>query len=180
MQATQENIGSNTATAGNKFLTFRLGNEEYGISVIAVEEIYGFDTITMTGDAPEFIKGRSVIKLGGMMVPVVDVRPKLRLVGPEYQRFTTVIVLNLSGRIIGMAVDGVTEIMTISPEQIKPVSDFAANLDTRYILGLGAVNGRTLVLVDAAKLMVDYDVAPDSDAVTPEVVQFLTCLWLRL
>jgi purine-binding chemotaxis protein CheW len=79
-----------------------------------------------------------------------------------------------------MAVDGVTEIMTISPEQIKPVSDFAANLDTRYILGLGAVNGRTLVLVDAAKLMVDYDVAPDSDAVTPEVVQFLTCLWLRL
>ena len=94
-----------------------------------------------------------------MMVPVVDMRPRLHLVCPEYKRFTTVIVLNLSGRIIGMAVDGVTGIMTISPEQIKPMSDFSTSFDTQYILGLGTVDQRMLILLDIEKLMTGGDIA---------------------
>lgn len=176
MQAIQRNSGSGTAASASEFLTFKLGNEEYGINTAAVREICGYDALSTMGDAPEFIKGRSVIKLGDIMVPVVIIRRKLSLVFSEYKRFTTVIILNLSGRNIGVEVDDVTGVMSINPEQISPLSSAVTDFDARYILGHGTVNGRTLLLVDAAKLRADDSMGLSTDTIMPEIVQFLARL----
>src|SRR5690606_41820106 len=111
MQPTQITItGAESPDTGpnvlcNEFLTFRLGKEEYGIEILKVQEIRGYDAITRIANAPEFIKG--VINLRGVIVPIVDMRIKFNLGTPHYDQFTVVIILDLSGRDIGIVVDGV-------------------------------------------------------------------------
>ena len=87
------------ANIAQEFLTFRLGNEEYGIEILKVQEIRGYDTITQIANAPEFIKG--VVNLRGIIVPIIDMRIKFNLGEATYDRFTVVIILNLSGRVVG-------------------------------------------------------------------------------
>jgi len=89
----------------NEFLTFRLGDEEYGIEILKVQEIRGYDAITQIANAPEFIKG--VVNLRGIIVPIIDMRVKFRLGNAIYDQFTVVIILNVAGRVVGIVVDGV-------------------------------------------------------------------------
>ncbi len=92
-------------SAANEFLTFTLGNEEYGVDILKVQEIRGYDTVTHIPDTPAFIKG--VINLRGTIVPVVDLRIKFNLGRVEYNELTVMIVLNIAGRVVGVVVDGV-------------------------------------------------------------------------
>jgi purine-binding chemotaxis protein CheW len=150
-----EDIGSRIETHQNEFLTFTLGAEEYGIDILKVKEIRGYDAVTRIANAPEYIKG--VINLRGTIVPIVDMRIKFNLGNVEYNQFTVVIILNVAGRMVGMVVDSVSDVITLGPEQVKPAPEFGAALDTQYIIGLGAVEERMLILVDIEKLMTGRD-----------------------
>ena len=156
MKLNQEtSTGSQVAAADNEFLIFTLGKEEYGIDILRVQEIRGYDAVTTIANTPEFIKG--VINLRGIIVPIVDMRIKFNLNSVEYNQFTVVIILNLASRVVGMVVDGVSDVITLMPEQIKASPEFSASLDTRYIKGLGAVDSRMIILMDIEKLMSSRD-----------------------
>lgn len=146
-----------------EFLTFRLGREEYGIEILKVQEIRGWEQPTTIANAPAFIKG--VINLRGTIVPIVDMRIKFNLGSAEYNVFTVVIILNVAGRVVGMVVDSVSDVITLDGEQIRPAPDFSSTFDTRYITGLGAVDERMLILVDIEKLMTSADMALMDDVV---------------
>lgn len=135
----------------NEFLTFRLGSEEYGIDILKVQEIRGYDAVTTIANAPDFIKG--VINLRGTIVPIVDLRIKFNLGKVEYDQFTVVIILNLSSRIVGVVVDSVSDVLTLQAEQIRPAPEFGSAVDTRYVMGIGALDERMLILVDIERLM---------------------------
>lgn len=151
MQTGQGIIDRSGTIIASEYLTFTLGNEEYGIDILKVQEIRGYDTVTHIANAPDFIKG--VINLRGVIVPIVDMRIKFRLGEATYHEFTVVIIMNVLGRIIGMVVDGVSDVVALTPEQIKPAPEMGAAMDTAYITGLGTVNEQMLILVDIEKLM---------------------------
>jgi purine-binding chemotaxis protein CheW len=132
-------------------LAFKLGSEEYGIDILKVQEIRGYDAVTRIANAPEFIKG--VVNLRGNIVPIVDMRIKFNLGTPTYDQFTVVIILNVAGRVIGMVVDGVSDVIALRPEQIKPAPEMGTALNTDYLIGLGTLDERMLILVDIDKLM---------------------------
>ena len=94
--------------AAGEYLTFVLGNEEYGIEILKVQEIRGYDNVTKIANTPDFIKG--VVNLRGRIVPIVDLRIKFKLGKVEYDEFTVVIILNLGGRVVGIVVDGVSDV----------------------------------------------------------------------
>jgi len=137
--------------AVREVLVFVLGGDEYGVDILKVQEIRGYDTVTHIANAPEFIKG--VINLRGVIVPIVDMRLKFKLGVPTYNEFTVVIIINVLGRIIGMVVDGVSDVVALSPEQIKATPEMGAAMDTAYINGFGTLNDQMLILVDIEKLM---------------------------
>jgi purine-binding chemotaxis protein CheW len=138
-------------TTGSEFLAFTLGREEYGIDILRVQEIRGYEPVTRIANAPDFIKG--VVNLRGTIVPVVDMRIKFSLGDPTYDQFTVVIILNIGGRVVGMVVDSVSDVMTLSAEQIKPAPEIGTTFDTDYLIGLGTLGERMLILVDIDKLM---------------------------
>jgi purine-binding chemotaxis protein CheW len=144
------------AAAGtNEFLTFRLGSEEYGIDILKVQEIRGYDHVTKIANTPEFIKG--VINLRGTIVPIVDMRLKFSLGNADYNEFTVVIILNVSKRVVGMVVDSVSDVIMLAPDQIRPAPDFSAAMNTRFIRGLATVEERMIILADIEQLMTGRD-----------------------
>jgi purine-binding chemotaxis protein CheW len=132
-------------------LAFKLGKEEYGVDILKVQEIRGYDAVTEIANAPEFIKG--VINLRGVIVPIIDMRIKFQLGTPTYDQFTVVIILNVAGRTVGMVVDGVSDVITLLPEQIKPAPEMGTALNTDYLIGLGTIDQRMVILVDIDRLM---------------------------
>ena len=141
----------------SEYLSFTLGEEEYGIEILKVQEIRSYEAVTHIANAPAFIKG--VVNLRGIIVPIVDMRIKFNLGEAKYDQFTVVIILNVAGRIVGMVVDSVSDVITLSPEQMKPAPDFSSSFDTKYITGLGTVEERMLIVVDIEKLMSGSDMA---------------------
>lgn len=138
-------------TVGQEFLVFTLGDEEYGIDILKVQEIRGYDQVTRIANTPEFIKG--VTNLRGVIVPIVDLRVKFAQSGVEYNDNTVVIVLNLEKRVVGIVVDGVSDVLSLTQEQIRPSPEFAVTMSTEYLTGLGALGERMLILVDIEKLL---------------------------
>jgi purine-binding chemotaxis protein CheW len=138
-----------------EYLAFTLGREEYGIDILRVQEIRGYEPVTRIANAPDFIKG--VVNLRGTIVPVVDMRIKLDLGEPVYDQFTVVIILNIAGRVVGMVVDSVSDVTTLKPEQMRPAPEMGSALDADYLIGLGDLGERMLILVDIDKLMSSPD-----------------------
>lgn len=153
--ATTEPTGDIAGQTLNEFLTFRLGSEEYGMDILKVQEIRGYDSITQIANAPEYIKG--VVNLRGIIVPIIDMRIKFELERVEYDQFTVVIILNVSGRVMGIVVDGVSDVISLDIEQMRATPEFGSVIDTEYIMGLGTVEERMLILVDIEKLMGSTD-----------------------
>lgn len=140
-----------------EFLTFTLGPEEYAIDILKVQEIRGYENPTTIANAPSFLKG--VINLRGTIVPIVDMRIKFDVGEVEYTPFTVVIILNVGSRVVGIVVDGVSDVTTLRSDQIRPAPEFAASVDTRYINGLGTLGDRMLIVVDIEKLMLSSEMA---------------------
>ncbi|CAM2138545.1 chemotaxis protein CheW [Pararobbsia alpina] len=149
--------GQEAEATGQEFLVFALGEEEYGIDILKVQEIRGYDTVTRIANAPDFVKG--VINLRGIIVPIVDMRIKFHLGRIDYDHQTVVIILNVAGRVVGMVVDGVSDVLTLTTEQIKPAPEFGSTLNTEFLTGLGTVEGRMLILMDIEKLMSSEEMA---------------------
>jgi purine-binding chemotaxis protein CheW len=158
LENTQKNVsgfGEKNESTGNEFLAFTLGKEEYGIDILKVQEIRGYEAVTRIANAPEFIKG--VVNLRGIIVPIVDMRIKFNLGEPTYDQFTVVIILNISGRVVGMVVDSVSDVITLSMDQVKPAPEMGTTFDSDYLIGLGTLDERMLILVDIDKLMSSAD-----------------------
>lgn len=149
--ASGQGARSSADIAGNEFLAFTLGKEEYGIDILKVQEIRGYEAVTRIANAPEFVKG--VVNLRGIIVPIVDMRIKFHLGEPTYDQFTVVIILNIGGRVMGMVVDSVSDVITLSQEQVKPAPEMGTAFNTDYLIGLGTLDERMLILIDIDKLM---------------------------
>jgi len=152
MQLNQE---QKTSGDSRELLTFTLGSEEYGIDILKVQEIRGYEAVTTIANAPEFIKG--VINLRGIIVPIVDMRIKFKLDKVSYDETTVVIILNVADRVVGMVVDGVSDVTTLKADEIKPAPEFGSSMDTQFLQGLGTADERMIILVDIEKLMSSRD-----------------------
>ena len=138
------------ANLAREYLTFRLGDEEYGIDILKVQEIRGYDAVTRLPDAPEYIKG--VINLRGTIVPVIDMRVKFRLEA-KVDTLTVMIVLNVADRVVGMVVDSVSDVVQLTAEQIRAMPEVGTGIDRRFLTGIGALDERMLILLDIEGLM---------------------------
>ena len=138
-----------------EYLSFKLGAEEYGIDILRVQEIRGYEAPTRIANSPSFIKG--VVNLRGVIVPIVDMRLRFQLDDVQYNSFTVVIILNIAGRTVGMVVDSVSDVLELSGDQIKAAPEFNGAIDASYITGLGTVkqgdDERMLILMDIESLM---------------------------
>lgn len=151
------NEDADEGSFAQEYLTFTLGPEEYAIDILKVQEIRGYEPPTTIANAPQFIKG--VINLRGTIVPIVDLRIKFGVGSAEYTPFTVVIILNVGSRVVGIVVDGVSDVTSLRSDQIRPAPEFAATVDTKYILGLGTLGERMLIVVDIARLMLSQEMA---------------------
>ncbi len=140
-----------------EFLTFRLGAEEYGIDILKVQEIRGYEAPTRIANAPAFFKG--VVNLRGVIVPIVDLRVRFGLGDAQYDAFTVVIVLNVAGRVVGVVVDSVSDVLDLAPEDVRDAPDVSAVIDHGCIVGLGTVGERMLILLDIERLIVAPEMA---------------------
>lgn len=158
----QDNRTSSAALAApspqgtpREVLSFTLGAEEYGIDILKVQEIRGYEQPTRIANAPAFMKG--VVNLRGVIVPIVDMRVRFALDDVKYDSFTVVIILNVAGRTVGIVVDSVSDVLELNRDQIKPAPEFNGTIDSTYIIGLGTVRSgdteRMLILMDIEQMM---------------------------
>ena len=147
------------ALTPREFLSFKLGAEEYGIDILRVQEIRGYEQPTRIANSPVFIKG--VVNLRGVIVPIVDMRVRFGLDEVKYDSFTVVIILNVAGRTVGMVVDSVSDVLELPGDAIKAAPEFSGAIDASYITGLGTIKQgeteRMLILMDIEALMKSPD-----------------------
>ena len=148
---------ANSSSEGQEFLTFMLGNEQYGIDIKKVQEIRGYDNVTRVPNVPEFIKG--VINLRGLIVPIVDMRIKFKLDTPTYDTLTVVIILNVKGRLVGRVVSSVFDVISLTPRQIQILPNCDSILKQEYLIGLSSIGERVVILIDIERLMTSEEMA---------------------
>ena len=134
-----------------EFLTFTLGDEHYGLDIMQVREIRGYEPVTKIANAPPFIKG--VLNLRGDIVPIIDLRVKFDIGEPTYDEFTIVIMLHIGERIVGIVVDSVSDVINITAEEMKPPPEFGVAFDSQYLHGLVAMNEQMIILLNIEKLI---------------------------
>jgi purine-binding chemotaxis protein CheW len=135
----------------DKFLTFRIADEEFAIPIRHVIEIVGIQKITEVPDMPDFVKG--VINLRGQVIPVMDVRIRFRLPSIEYDDRTCVVVVSVGEITLGLVVDTVSEVVDIPEENISPPPRFAGKASGRYVSGMGRIGEAVKIILDAEKLL---------------------------
>ncbi len=155
MSVVEKRAESAATGTAREYLTFRLDQEEYGIDILKVQEIRGYEQPTRIAHAPAFIKG--VVNLRGTIIPIVDMRLKFNCSKAEYNDFTVVIILNLRNRVVGIVVDSVSDVMQLAAESIRPAPEIESLIDGDCIMGLGSVGERMLILLDIEKLMSGVD-----------------------
>ena len=152
-----------TGGQDKEYLSFVLGDEHYALDITTVKEIRGYEQVTKIANAPAFIKG--VINLRGDIVPIVDLRIKFNVGEATYNDFTIVIMLNIQERIVGIVVDGVSDVIRLSEEQVLPPPEFGVALDSRYLHGLADLDENMVILVNIESLITSEElglVAPES------------------
>lgn len=142
-----------------EFLVFALAQQEYGIDILKVQEIRGYDqqSVTRIANVPKFIKG--VTNLRGVIVPVVDLRIRLNLDQVQYNEHTVVIILNIHSRVVGIVVDAVSDVQTLQASQISTAPQFGSAFAAEYLSGIGTVDDRMLILIDIEALMTSQEMA---------------------
>ncbi|MFC1479619.1 chemotaxis protein CheW [Planctomycetota bacterium] len=146
---------------GGKFLTFILAGEEYGVEILKVQEIIGIMNITPVPRTPEFVKG--VINLRGKIIPVIDLRLKFIMESIEQTEETCIIVVQVANEkrqvTMGVIVDMVSEVIDIMSEQIEGTPEFGIDLDTRFILGIGKIDDKVVIILDVDKVLTSKEIA---------------------
>lgn len=144
-------VQQRTDSARLEFLTFTLGDEHYGLDIMQVKEIRGYETVTKIANAPAFIKG--VLNLRGDIVPIVDLRLKFAVGEATYNEFTIVIMLHIGERIVGIVVDAVSDVINIGSDEVKPPPSFGVSFDSQYLHGLAPVNEQMIILLNIEALI---------------------------
>jgi purine-binding chemotaxis protein CheW len=149
-----------SASAGDtsQYLTFSLGEEEYGIEILKVQEIRGYSSITHIPNAPPHVKG--VMNLRGTVVPVVDLRARFAMPAAEYTKFTVIIVVLVSEKLAGLVVDAVSDVLNITPAEVRPAPDLGSQVDTQFISGMASAGEKLVVLLDMDRLLREEDLTP--------------------
>ena len=137
--------------ATREVLVFILGGDEYGVDILKVQEIRGYDKVTPIPAAPDYVKG--VINLRGAIVPVIDLRVKFRLGQVKYDQFTVVVILRLAARVIGVVVDGVSDVMALTASEVRPAPQLGSVVDASFISGVATQGERMVLLLDIEKLL---------------------------
>lgn len=149
----QENPREHDLKKSCEYLTFRLAREEYGIEILKVQEIRGYESPTRIANAPVFIKG--VINLRGTIVPIVDLRLKFGCDKAEYDMFTVTVILNLSSRVVGVVVDSVSDVIELPQDSVLPAPAVDSSVNHDCVKGLCSVGERMLILLDIERLMAE-------------------------
>lgn len=139
------------ASDGNQFLTFVLGEEEYGVEILKVQEIKGYSAVTPIPNTPAYVKG--VMNLRGAIIPIVDLRAKLSMDEAAYNQFTVIIVVRVGAKTVGVVVDAVSDVLNIPADDVQPTPDFGAQVDARFISGLARAGDKLVVLLDIEKVL---------------------------
>jgi purine-binding chemotaxis protein CheW len=138
-----------------KYLTFVIGKEEFGVAVLKVREIMGIQEITAVPQTPAYLKG--VINLRGKVIPVIDLRLKFGLPSIDYTQRTCIIVVQVKNESIvlpmGIVVDEVSEVITLTSADIEDTPDFGSNIATNYILGMAKIKGKVKILLDINEVL---------------------------
>jgi len=144
-----------TATAAREdtreVLVFVLGKEEYGVDILKVQEIRGYEKVTPIPSAPDYLKG--VMNLRGVIVPVIDMRVKFRMPDVRYDTFTVVVILRIAGRVIGLVVDAVSDVVAFAESEVKPAPQLGTLVDGSFIAGLATHDERMVLLLDIERLL---------------------------
>jgi purine-binding chemotaxis protein CheW len=139
------------ASDTNQFLTFALGQEEYGVEILKIQEIKGFSAITPLPNAPPYVRG--VLNLRGTIVPIVDLRKKFGMPEEAYTKFTVIVVVQVKGQTLGFIVDAVSDVLTVTGADIQPTPDLHGQVDTSFINGLARANEKLVILLDIDKVL---------------------------
>jgi purine-binding chemotaxis protein CheW len=137
----------------NQFVTFQLGAETYGISILKLNEIIAYQSCTTIPNVPGFIRG--VLNLRGIVVPVIDLRERFGMELKDYDQFTVILILDVSGRIMGLVVDMVSDVLTLNSDDVKPRPHFSTGISTEFISGMGIKDKKFIILLDVDKLLSD-------------------------
>lgn len=153
-------------TKAGKYLTFKLAQEDYGISLLKVREIIGMLPITSVPRTPDFVKG--VINLRGKVIPVTDLRLRFDMPEIDYTERTCIIVVEIStvqDKVqMGIVVDAVTEVLPVREEEIEPAPEFGVSVDTRYILGMANMEGAVKILLDIDRVLTAEEIEELTEA----------------
>lgn len=137
--------------ATREVLVFVLGAEEYGVDILKVQEIRGYEKVTPLPGAPAYLKG--VVNLRGIIVPVIDLRIKFGMADPRYDSFTVVVILRLAGRVIGIVVDGVSDVVQLADDDVKAAPQLGSTIEAGFLAGLATKDDRMVLLLDIEKLL---------------------------
>lgn len=139
----------------SQYLTVNLVDEEYGIDILAVREIRGWTPVTRIPQAPPYVLG--VLNLRGAIVPVLDLRLRFGLAREEYDATTVTVIITVAGRLFGVVVDAVSDVLDVVAGDVRPVPDMGTTVDTEYLKGLTSVAERMVLLLDVDKLLQPQD-----------------------
>jgi purine-binding chemotaxis protein CheW len=148
------------AADGSQYLTFSLGQEEYGVEILKVQEIKGYSAITPIPNTPPYVKG--VMNLRGAIIPVVDLRWKLGMPAAEYGPFTVIVVVKVGSKTIGLVVDAVSDVLNIPAADLQPAPDFGAQVDATFISGMARAGEKLVVLLDLDRVLGAESAGPDT------------------
>jgi len=146
------------AAAGAQYLTFRLGDEEYGLEILKVQEIRSYSAITPLPNTPRAVRG--VMNLRGQIIAVVDLRLTLGMPETTYNRFAVVIVVSIAGKVVGLLADAVSDVLTLARTDVQPPPDFGAPIEARLISGMAKAGEKLVILLDVERLLDGADRDP--------------------
>ncbi len=157
-----ESLDTGAEESTKEYLSFRLGDEEYGIDIAAVREIRAYEKPMRIPNSPDYYCG--VINLRGQIMPIIDLRIQLGLAGATYDALTVVIILKVAGRPFGIVVDGVSDVVALTSRDIRPAPEFGTQIGAGAILGLATVQERMLILMDIERLLTSRGVSVEAYA----------------
>jgi purine-binding chemotaxis protein CheW len=146
-------------TDGSQHLTFRLGEEEYGLEILKVQEIKGYSPVTPIPNTPAYVKG--VMNLRGTVIPVVDLRAKLGMAAATYTPFTVIVVARVGQKTMGLIVDAVSDVLNIPVADVQAAPEFGGDVDAGYISGMAKAGDKLIVLLDIDRVLGEPALAAD-------------------
>lgn len=137
--------------AGTQYIVFSINQQIFGIEILKIKEVLSYRKITPLPQVEEFVRG--IINLRGAIIPVFDLREKFNLPAKEYTKFHVIIVVEISGRVMGVIVDEISDVMDILPEEFQTTGNLPSNLRQEYLKGVGKKQDQMIILLDMDRLL---------------------------